>query len=129
LFAIRRSIHVDDQQSKKPNVAIETGLDVPGLSTQKKLRGKTRAADFRGETNSQLLLIARLRELGTIQSEIGNGLLIELSVRLDLLALLELLDSVLGLATPAAVGRTGLEPVLVKRLLNLPDLPARQVLR
>ena len=55
--------------------------------------------------------------------------MIQLSVGLELLALLELLDRVLGPRAPAAVGPTGLEAVLVERLLNLPDLAPRQVLR
>jgi hypothetical protein len=71
----------------------------------------------------------RLRELRRIQAEVGNGLLVELPARRQLLALLELLYSALSLATPASVSRTRIEPVLAERLLNLSDFASRQVVR
>ena len=62
-----------------------------------------------------------LRELRRIQAEVGDGLPVELPGRRQLLALLELLQSALGLVAPASVSRARLETVLDERLLNLSD--------
>jgi hypothetical protein len=67
-----------------------------------------------------------LGELRCIQAEVSDGLLIELSGCLQLLALLELLHGVRRLAAPASVGWACLEAILVQRPLNLPHLTARQ---
>src|SRR6516164_675425 len=64
-----------------------------------------------------------------IEAEVGHRLLVKLSARLDLLALLELLDGVLGFRSQPAIRATNLESILVERLLSLTDLATRQVLR
>jgi hypothetical protein len=74
------------------------------------------------------LALSALRVAGGVEAEVGHRLLVELAARLNLLALLELLESVLGFRSPPAIRATDLEPVLVERLLSLTDLATRQVL-
>lgn len=76
-----------------------------------------------------LLHALGLREPRCVQAEVRHCLLIELSGRMQLLALLELLHGVLGLVAPASIRPASLEAVLVERLLDLPYLASRQVLR
>ncbi|WP_245312861.1 hypothetical protein [Bradyrhizobium macuxiense] len=78
------------------------------------------------ERPDPLLLALRLLELGCIQSKVCDRLLIRLSGRLELLALLELLHGAFGFVAPASVRGACLETVLVEGLLNLPDFASRR---
>src|SRR5581483_9557592 len=60
-----------------------------------------------------------------VHTQLGKRLFAELVARLDLLALLKLLNGFLGFRAPAAVGRTGLEALVIERLLHVPDFTAR----
>src|SRR5262249_7266251 len=80
------------------------------------------------ETFALLLLVLAALPVG-VETEVGHCLLVKLPAGLDLLALLELLDGVLGLPSPPAIRATDLEAVLVQRLLDLADFAARQVRR
>lgn len=70
-----------------------------------------------------------LGELSAIKSQVGERLLIELTIGLDVFAFLELLDSIIRFGAPAPINTTYLEAVLVQRLLNLPHLISRQLVR
>src|SRR6185312_10338073 len=75
-----------------------------------------------------LLLALRLRKLGCIQAKVGDRLPVELTRRLQLLAVLELLHGTRGFVAPASICRPGLETVLIERLLDLLYLASRHAL-
>src|SRR6185437_13938223 len=59
-----------------------------------------------------LLLALRLRKLGCIQAKVGDRLPVELTRRLQLLAVLELLHGTRGFVAPASICRPALKPSL-----------------
>lgn len=68
------------------------------------------------------------RKLRSVQAEVCHRLPVQPAVGPDVLALLKLLDGTACLGSPAAIGRSGMESVVVERLLHLSDFSSRQVL-
>src|SRR5579883_747473 len=75
------------------------------------------------------VLLGALSELCAVQSEVREGLLIELPVRLDVLAFLKLPDRRTGSRAPTSVYPANLVAVLVQRALHFSDLVLGQLLR
>ena len=66
------------------------------------------------------------RKFRRSQTKVSNRLPAKLAVSAQVLALLKLLNCTASLGPPTPIGRSGLESVLIERLLNLSDLASGQ---